>query len=233
MNAKRKNANRILAGGWRLARATLDLKGMEIPDTIEFLIDDVRQTLATRVATLEELAKGLSALDDTIEHPTDDEDRANRLYRYVDQEQLHKDRDGLVELQKLTSYGGAPPSTTVIEALFPWVPVTKKTAAEKAEIERRLTVVKEEAFKIDPDTAEIHHSHTRYFDPYNVLDEWELPEELQEASYYDWVSFARAPGSDIWVEFHDLPCETRERLLERLKTNPRVSGGSEEEDLVF
>src|ERR1700691_4967665 len=172
MNAKRKNANRILAGGWRLARATLDLKGMEIPDTIEFLIDDVRQTLATRVATLEELAKGLSALDDTIEHPTDDEDRANRLYRYVDQEQLHKDRDGLVELQKLTSYGGAPPSTTVIEALFPWVPVTKKTAAEKAEIERRLTVVKEAALEIDPDTAEIHHSHTRYFDPYNVLDEW-------------------------------------------------------------
>jgi hypothetical protein len=66
-----------------------------------------------------------------------------------------------------------------------------------------------------------------------LLDEWELPEELQEASTYEWVSFARAPGSDIWVEFHDLPCETRERLLERLKTNPRVSGGSDEEDLVF
>ena len=108
MNAKRKNANRILAGGWGLARETLELKGMEIPDTIEFLIDDVRQTRATRVATLEELAKGLSALDDTIEHRTDGEDRADRLYRYVDQEQLHKDRDGLVELQKLTSYGGAP-----------------------------------------------------------------------------------------------------------------------------
>jgi hypothetical protein len=109
-------------------------------------------------------------LDDTIEHPTDDEDRANRLYRYVDQEQLHKDRDGLVELQKLTSYGGAPPSTTVIEALFPWIPVTKKTAAEKAEIERWLAVRKEAALEIDPDTAEIHHSHTRYFDPYNVLE---------------------------------------------------------------
>ena len=103
----------------------------------------------------------------------------------------------------------------VIEALFPWVPVTKRTAAEEAEIERWLAAVKEEALKIDPDTAEVRRSYTRSFDPYNVLDEWELPQELQEASCYGWMSFARAPGSDIWVESGDLPEETQDRLYKR------------------
>jgi hypothetical protein len=41
-----------------------------MPHTIEFLIDGARQIRATRVATLEELAKGVSALDDAIEYPS-------------------------------------------------------------------------------------------------------------------------------------------------------------------
>jgi hypothetical protein len=59
--------NQILAEGWRLTRATFALKGMEIPHTIEFLIDGRRQIRATRVATLEDLAQTFDALNEDIE----------------------------------------------------------------------------------------------------------------------------------------------------------------------
>jgi hypothetical protein len=49
----------ILAEGWRLTRATLALKGLEIPDAVQSLIDSARQVRATRFATLEELAREL------------------------------------------------------------------------------------------------------------------------------------------------------------------------------
>jgi hypothetical protein len=52
-------------------------------------------------------------------------------------------------------------------------------------------------------------------DPYGVLDKWELPEE------FDCVGreyFARAPGSDVWVWFGDLPEQTVERLRQRGKS---------------
>jgi hypothetical protein len=117
-----------------------------------------------------------------------------------------------VELQKRASQGGAPASTTVIEALFPDVPVKKKTAAEKAEIERWLAIRKEEALKMDPNTAEVDWSYAKTLDPYGVLDEWELPEEFHQVGR---EYFARAPGSDVWVQFGDLPRETRDKLWEK------------------
>jgi hypothetical protein len=60
-------ANRILAEGWRLTREILALKGMKIPDTIDFQIDGKNHIRATRVATLEELAKAAAALGEAIE----------------------------------------------------------------------------------------------------------------------------------------------------------------------
>jgi hypothetical protein len=151
--------NQILAEGWRLTRATFALKGMEIPDTIEFLTNRARQIRATRIATLEELAKGVAALDDAIERPIEHKASAMSPYLHHEFDQLHKDRNALLELQKRASHGGVPASTTVIEALFPDVPVRKKTAAEKAEIERWLAIRKEEALKIDPETAEVDRSY--------------------------------------------------------------------------
>jgi hypothetical protein len=59
--------NKVLADGWRLTRAILALKDMEIPDTIEFQIDGANHIRATRVATLEELAKAVGALNEAIE----------------------------------------------------------------------------------------------------------------------------------------------------------------------
>jgi hypothetical protein len=166
MNSERKQtsaseveqmtAKEILVEGWRLTEAILALKGMVISYRIEFLIGGDCLTRATRVATLEELAKGIAALDNAIEHPSEHKASAMSPYLHLEFEQLHKQRDALVELQKRASHGGAPASTTVIEALFPEVPVKKKTAAEKAEVERWLAIRKEEALKIDPETAEVY-----------------------------------------------------------------------------
>jgi hypothetical protein len=141
---------KILAEGWRLTNATLAPKGMEIPHTIEFLIDGARQIRATRVATLEELAKGVAALDYAIGHPSEHKASDMSPYLHLEFEQMHKDRDALVELQKRASQGGCAASTTVIEALFPNVPVKKKTAAERAEIEEWLAIRKEGGLKKRP-----------------------------------------------------------------------------------
>ena len=92
--------NKVLAEGWRLTRAILALKGMEIPYTIEFQIDGANHIRATRVATLEELAKALAALDEAIEHRNGDKPKATTRHGLVEIEQLKKDRNALLELQK-------------------------------------------------------------------------------------------------------------------------------------
>jgi hypothetical protein len=196
----------ILAEGWRLTEAILALKGMEIPESIDIPRGGVIYTWATRVATLEQLAKAIAALDEAIEQ---DKSNVRRLHRHIETEKLNKQRDTLAELHKRASRGGVPASTTVIEALFPDVPVRKKTPAEKAEIEEWLAIRKEEGLKIDPETAEVMWTYAMDFDPYGVLDEWELPEEFNQVGR---TYFARAPGSRIWVWSGDLLDETRDKL---------------------
>jgi hypothetical protein len=201
--------NRVLADGWRLTRAVLTLKGLEIPHTVEFQIDGANHIRATRFATLDELAKAVAALDEAIERRSEGKTSVTDLHRRF---KMEEQRDALAELQKRASQGGAPASTTVIEALFPDVPVQKRTPREEAEIEQWL---KEEGLKIDPETAEVDWWYVQTVDPYGVLDKWELPEE------FDCVGreyFARAPGSDVWVWFGDLPEQTVERLRQRGKS---------------
>ena len=48
------------------------------------------------------------------------------------------------------------------------------------------------------------------FDPYG--DGRDLPEEFQQVGR-DY--FARSPGSNLWIWFHDLPDATADRLLEK------------------
>jgi hypothetical protein len=229
-NAELTAATEIFAEGWRRTKAIFALKGMEIPDTIEFLIEGRWQIRATRVATLEELSRGVAALGDAIEHPSEHKASAMSPYFHLDIEQLHRDRDALVELQERASQGRAPALTTVIEALFPDVPTKKKTAATKAEIERWLAIRKEEALKIDPDTAEVDWSYALTLDPYGVLDEWELPQEFHQVGR---EYFARAPGSDVWVEFGDLPRETRDKLWHKHRHMLAFPAGLEDLPLGF
>ena len=77
------------------------------------------------------------------------------------------------------------------------------------EIKKWLKLRKEEGLKIDPDTAETMCAYTYLLDPYGVYSDLSEEEQQIGRSY-----FARSPGSDIWVEFGDLPKETREKLWE-------------------
>jgi hypothetical protein len=211
MSVEQMTPKQILADGWSLITGILARKGMEIPAIIYFQTDGVSYFHATRVATLEQLAKAVAALDEAIEQ---DKSNIRRLHRHIDTEELNKQRDALAELHKRASRGGAPASTTVIEALFPDVPVRKRTPAEKAEIEEWPAIRKEEGLKIDPETAEVMWMYADDCDPYGVADEWELPEEFRQVGR---KCFARAPGSDIWVWSGDLPDEAREKLCNRAR----------------
>jgi len=101
---------------------------------------------------------------------------------------------------------------------------TELTASEKAETEDWLAIRKEEALKIAPETAEVELCYAQTLDPYGVLDEWELPEEFHQVGR---AYFARAPGSDIWVNFRDLPRETRDKLWNRYSRNLAFPAGPE------
>ena len=67
-----------------------------------------------------------------------------------------------------------------------------------------LAARKEAGLHIDPETAEVVGNYGQILDPYGV-DPY-LPAECQQGG---WDHFARAPGSDVWVWFGDLPAATR------------------------
>jgi hypothetical protein len=155
-----------------------------------------------------------------------------------DIERLRQEKSALVELQKRAGRSGCAGSITVIEALFPDIPVKKKTASEDAEDEQRLAIRKEAGLKIDPETAEVEWKYRQTLDPYGIRDEWELPEE-----FHQWGRefFARSPGSDIWVHFSHLPDGVEEKLWTKLGSQigfpPGLEGmpptGTEDADLPF
>ena len=69
---------------------------------------------------------------------------------------------------------------------------------------------KEVGRHIDPDTAEVDWVYAQVLDPFG--DGRDLPEEFQQVGR-DY--FARSPGSNLWIWFHDLPDATADRLLEK------------------
>jgi hypothetical protein len=95
-------------------------------------------------------------------------------------------------------------------ALAKWInqeinEVSKAEMTDDVKIEEWLAARKREALKIDPQNAEVTWWYAQTLDPYGV--DPNLPEECVGRE-----SFARRPGSDIWVWFGDLPIETRRRL---------------------
>jgi hypothetical protein len=75
------------------------------------------------------------------------------------------------------------------------------------EIEQWLQARKDEGLRIDPETAEVTWTYAQTLDPYGIYGD--LPEECRQVGR---EYFARSPGREIWVHFHDLPDETREKL---------------------
>jgi hypothetical protein len=86
------------------------------------------------------------------------------------------------------------------------------TEYTNAEYKRRMEERRAAGLLIDPSTAEIHWHYTQILDPYGDGLPL-LPEEEQVGRDY----FARAPDSDIWVWFGDLPDATRDAIWKRLK----------------
>jgi hypothetical protein len=117
-------AREILAEGWKFTQQSMALVGMSIPDCIHFQIDGRRQIRATRVAELDELAQAIGALDEDIRRLVQGAPALN--YHGSDVEQLRQEKAALIELQKRAGRNECPGSTTVIEALFPDIPVKKK-----------------------------------------------------------------------------------------------------------
>src|SRR5262249_12131128 len=72
-------------------------------------------------------------------------------------------------------------------------------------------LMKVEGRKIDARSADIFCKHGQVMDPYGVR-------VSEEEDNYGRRYFARALGSDIWVEFNDLPEETSGALWERLRS---------------
>jgi hypothetical protein len=87
-----------------------------------------------------------------------------------------------------------------------------KVHAEEMAVEQWLAIRKEAGLRIDPETAEVYWEYGHTLDPYGV--DPDLPAEYRQIGR---LNFARAPDSDIWVCFYDLPDTTREALWEKHK----------------
>ena len=85
-----------------------------------------------------------------------------------------------------------------------------------------LAIRKEAGLKIDPKTAEVEWTYALTLDPYGVWPE--LPEEYQQVGR---EYFARSPGSDVWVNFHDLPEATRDALWKKHRRKLAFPAGLE------
>ena len=91
---------------------------------------------------------------------------------------------------------------------------------ETGVVEQWLTIRKEAGQQIDPETAEVDWNYAYTLDPYGV--DPDLPEELQQVGR---EYFARSPGSDVWVSFHDLPDATRDALWKKHKSRLAFPAG--------
>lgn len=85
-----------------------------------------------------------------------------------------------------------------------------------------LAIRKEAGLKIDPETAEVEWIYAHTLDPYGVYPE--LPEECQQVGR---EYFARSPGSDVWVDFGDLPEATRDALWKKHRRKLAFPAGLE------
>ena len=96
---------------------------------------------------------------------------------------------------------------------------TEKTG-DQLTVEQWLQIRKEAGLKIDPETAEVMWDYVQILDPYDVYPDLSEEEQQTGRGY-----FARAPGSDIWVSFRDLPDETEETLWEMHKSKLAFPAG--------
>ena len=95
----------------------------------------------------------------------------------------------------------------------------------RKDVAQWLAIRKEQAKFIDPETAEVMWIYGPVLDPYGVHQLH--PDE----EYVGRLYFARAPASDIWVSFCDLPSSTRDALWQKHGRKLRFPAGLFVEDL--
>ena len=99
---------------------------------------------------------------------------------------------------------------TMEAAVEQWYATRDKHLIDQMTIEEWLAIRKEAGLKIDAEIAEVHWTYAQTLDPYGIY-----PEPPDECWQVGREYFARSPGSDIWVEFGDLPEATRDALWEK------------------
>ena len=102
------------------------------------------------------------------------------------------------------------------------------TTESQMPVKEWLAIRREAGLKIDPETAEVYWVHAQTLDPYGV--DPDLPKEYQQIGR---EYFARAPGSDVWVWFGDLPKETEARLWKKYKSKLAFPAGIFDVDCTF
>jgi hypothetical protein len=80
-------------------------------------------------------------------------------------------------------------------------------------VEQWLAIRKEAGLHIDPNTAEVMWKYALTIDPYGVY-----PGSEDTCGQVGREYFARAPGSNVWVRFGDLPKATGDLLWEKHKS---------------
>jgi|SRR5450759_2373111 hypothetical protein len=96
----------------------------------------------------------------------------------------------------------------------------KEKMDDQITVERWLQIRKEAGLKIDPETAGVAWWYGLGDDPYGMRTE--LAEERDGIGR---EYFACSPGSDIWVNFSDLPKATRDALWEKYKSRLAFPAG--------
>ena len=86
------------------------------------------------------------------------------------------------------------------------------------ETEAWLAIRKEAAKAINPATAVVFWVNGQVGDPYGIMPD--IPDEARRIGP---TYFARAPGSDMWVSFHDLPASVVNELRKGFERNPPMT----------
>ena len=94
------------------------------------------------------------------------------------------------------------------------------------ETEAWLAIRKEAAKAINPATARVFWEHGYIVDPYRILPDLTDEEKCIGRNY-----FARAPLSEVYVSFHDLPKSVVDELWKRMKDPNSPSPFDEIDDL--
>jgi hypothetical protein len=89
----------------------------------------------------------------------------------------------------------------------------RESSAEQYRKQQWLAIRKEAGLKIDPESAELRCSWGQVVDPYGI---WGVTDEEDCVGR---IYFARSPGSEVWVEFGDLPDAVCDRLWARMKAS--------------